>query len=520
MGGSGNSVDSRLRIGPRHVNENVDAAGRTPLQYLLTTIQSGDGRGNTAATERNLEVCKLLADVADLDMKAAAQVEGESERTLLDYGCDMRAISIRDMFIRLRHERELVKRSRLFLRTVASGNLKPWSLGVLSGVSAPQKRSELQAWLRTRTPLDAKSSLKKIVDAMSDIDGLSLLSKCVDLGLDGRTKNFLAGKFSKVELDKMLGCSCLQAALPKLEQLFGSPEEIGYYRIVLLSCNRRSPLTDFRWKSSLGKGSFGRVHGVVNRHSGQGAAIKILMPKTIEDMDRATEEVGAISIRSNCVIYVTECAHAQTRLQQKLAATSEHVVTVISWGAIYDDKFLYVVMELCQGTLHDRIEPLRGMTDILLRDEWIRQLAGVLVDLRNMQIIHRDIKPEVGELFRRAALSTTAQSAPSSVRLELVFLSLVLLVLPEHPRSREKRWGTLCKDSGFRVRDLLLLGSPDDGNWDSPSCRGRLAVEVDDSNTDGMHVALDRPALWRRKWTCDVLTASRPTCGAWDTCFR
>ena len=45
----------------------------------------------------------------------------------------------------------------------------------------------------------------------------------------------------------------------------------------MLSCEKRSLLTDYEWVRQIGAGAFGRAHLVVNRYNGAPRVVKLVM---------------------------------------------------------------------------------------------------------------------------------------------------------------------------------------------------------------------------------------------------
>ena len=92
-------------------------------------------------------------------------------------------------------------------------------------------------------------------------------------------------------------------------------DSLSYHLPVLLSCEKRSALTDYAWIRKIGQGAFGRSHLCRNRFSKELRAIKFIMPEG--------DEHGAAFARD-----VKEC-----EMHQRLNL-SEFVTNIYAWGSI------------------------------------------------------------------------------------------------------------------------------------------------------------------------------------------
>ena len=106
---------------------------------------------------------------------------------------------------------------------------------------------------------------------------------------------------------------CSKAQIASLITKVMSVDSLAYHASVLLSCEKRSLLTDYKWVRLLGKGGFGRVHQCENRYAGEQRAIKLLLPEGGEFGDLFKQDVQ------------------ETELQQKLAS-SEYIAKIYGWG--------------------------------------------------------------------------------------------------------------------------------------------------------------------------------------------
>ena len=101
--------------------------------------------------------------------------------------------------------------------------------------------------------------------------------------------------------------------LKSLSRIVYMDDSLAYHAAILLSCEKRSLLTDYTWVKVLGSGSFGRVHLCENRHTGERRAIKLLLPQGGEFSDAFKLDVQ------------------ETELQQKLASC-KFIAPIFSWG--------------------------------------------------------------------------------------------------------------------------------------------------------------------------------------------
>lgn len=156
---------------------------------------------------------------------------------------------------------------------------------------------------------------------------------------------------------------------------------LHFYYVLYRSCDRRNPLMDLVWEQKLGKGAFGQVHRVKNRHSDTSMALKIIQVDSEEKLEASSKEM----------------AH-----HQKAAALSEFVVNIPDggWGQI-GDEFLFVLMELCSGgdirKLLKNADPKdSGLHDDGLRWKLMLQITSGIEAIHASGLIHMDLKPENG----------------------------------------------------------------------------------------------------------------------------
>merc|ERR1711968_235266 len=133
---------------------------------------------------------------------------------------------------------------------------------------------------------------------------------------------------------------------------------------------------DYRWIKELGRGSFGTVHLVENKHSRRMCAIKFV---DNDETKPANYLAGVLP---------------ETELQQR-ASVSEFVLQVVTWKLV-TDRFVFIIMEVAaQGELEGRLsgEARQSMDESDIW-EWIRQLSRGLYDIHEQMIAHCDLKPQ------------------------------------------------------------------------------------------------------------------------------
>ena len=169
---------------------------------------------------------------------------------------------------------------------------------------------------------------------------------------------------------------------------------LGFYALLLKSCDRRGPLMDYEWRRELGKGSFGLVQLMIHRHTDRNVALKLIKVEDETKIAFASKEMGN---------------------HQRAASASEFVVALHTWGQI-NDEFFFVSMEFCAGGDVDHL--LRqtlgaGMTDDALRWKLYYQICQGLAAIHSAGIIHMDVKPPNGELRARPVARGGARARAS-----------------------------------------------------------------------------------------------------------
>ena len=153
-------------------------------------------------------------------------------------------------------------RCKLFQERLLSGaKVIPWGL----------PKGEFQAWLREQAGGRCKRGLKELIDAMTEVDALTVLSEWVAVGFDGRRPN--CGKLNYSRIKEQLKVNATVVNFCQLADLLGQlqlgkramshlvqPGGMSYYKAVLQSCDKTSLLTDYVWVKMVGEGCFGRSH--------------------------------------------------------------------------------------------------------------------------------------------------------------------------------------------------------------------------------------------------------------------
>ena len=137
----------------------------------------------------------------------------------------------------------------------------------------------------------------------------------------------------------------------------------------------------YNTEAILGQGGFGAVYRGTDKKTGLPVAIKVvnqiqLQKKNPKMYDNVLKEVD---------------------LQKKLKKTkSPHIVYI--HGHLDDGDMLYVILELCdQGSLQDEIDKRIENEKTFTTDEILKYLCQIFMSLKplqDLQIAHRDIKPD------------------------------------------------------------------------------------------------------------------------------
>ena len=137
-------------------------------------------------------------------------------------------------------------------------------------------------------------------------------------------------------------------------------------------------------EDTIGSGAFGHVISAMHKVTRERRAVKVL-PKKKFTMTRPTDKLlGEVEI-----------------LRQL-----DHPNIVRMFEFFQDEKYLYIVMELCDGgELLDEIVSKRGM-DEATAASYMRQLLSAVSYCHSKRIVHRDLKPENLLLSSKSAEAT------------------------------------------------------------------------------------------------------------------
>ena len=256
-GASGRSEIPRpTELAQDAVPDATDACGDTAVHaVLMSAVMLAS---NAECMEASLRVLRVLAPMT------SASLPDSQGRTIFDVGCASPIKPVRDFFSALLKEQVDKKRCDLYRETVLCGEevVVPWGL---------PKRA-FQAWLREQAGEKYKGGLKELIDAMTEVDGLTALSAWVEIGFDGKSAN--CGKLNLSKIKEHLNVKDVKnASFQQLANLLGQlalgkraintvlqPGGLSYHKAVLQSCEKRSLLSDYIWCKTVGEGAFGRAH--------------------------------------------------------------------------------------------------------------------------------------------------------------------------------------------------------------------------------------------------------------------
>ena len=374
----------------------LDDSGNSPLHALLNLhINDWDA-------SKCVEVCKLLADVTDLDLKNSVG------KTVIEIGCNSECSAINSHFNARRNQRYAQRREDLFRRVVASDDdeiIEPWGLGAnsyhdsekelvpsfhewlskLTRKQTAQEEADETAQLadlqletcadeakktsfrkRAETAQFRRKVLKRAVSLFKGCTGLHFLATYVRISSDKLPATFVQfkeegplAKPSSFEERKVPGYTW-KKVMSDIVRFLGGTANVAYYKALLESCDRRTLLTDYRFEEVLGAGGFGQVSLCSNRHSARQSAIKIVMPNGGENSD------------------AFRAAQSETEFQQR-GSTCEYITKIFAWG-VAGSTLLWVSMEHCDlGELRKYIAkdkglvcPKTGVVNLRLRNRCVQ----------------------------------------------------------------------------------------------------------------------------------------------------
>ena len=242
----------------------VAEAHSSLVQILL---QQAAAHAFVSASRRLIEECKgQIDEPSALDPRTPRKIGKDAHdaaaRAFFDDRDDeqQRALEEQASFF----ERKVLEtRCKLFRESLLGGPnvVEPWGLG----------KGELQAYLYEKLDVK-KGSLKYLVDAMGEVDGLMVLSSWVKVGFDSKgNPNF--GKLECGCVNEQCQIAVKKATIVELGVLLGVLNKgqrsrtgvqrmggLSYHIAILHSCESRSLLTDYDWVKMVGEGAFGRAH--------------------------------------------------------------------------------------------------------------------------------------------------------------------------------------------------------------------------------------------------------------------
>ena len=232
----------------------LDSQHDTPLHSLLKLLE----RLGSDAAIASIDIIEVLYPITD------TSIQDSLGRTVLDIGNSSPVPRVRETSQRVFLSQITKTRCELFRESVLSNTgtaLEPWGL----------PKREFQAWLRKQAGSKNKGALKELIDAMTEVDGLAVLSAWVEIGFDGQSAN--CGKLNLSKIKEHLKIDVKVITIQHLANLLGQlplgkrainsvlqPGGLSYHKAVLQSCEKRSLLSDYSWVKTVGEGSFGRAH--------------------------------------------------------------------------------------------------------------------------------------------------------------------------------------------------------------------------------------------------------------------
>ena len=136
-----------------------------------------------------------------------------------------------------------------------------------------------------------------------------------------------------------------------------------------------TPMGDYVWQRSLGKGGYGQVHLVKHRDTGEFFALKIVR------VDASTP--GAL-----------ERAKREVEVQKRAAQASPYVAKVHAWGQA-GECYFWFAMDYCSGgDLSQRVVDGEGVADRPWMLRATREVLEGLCAMHARDITHLDLKPE------------------------------------------------------------------------------------------------------------------------------
>lgn len=143
-------------------------------------------------------------------------------------------------------------------------------------------------------------------------------------------------------------------------------------------------INNYEMSQVLGSGTYSTVYKAIDKKTKQFVAVKVMERKKILkgklSIDNLIQEIG---------------------LLKKL----EHKYIVKMEDFCWDSTNIYIIMELCQGSLSSFIKKRTRLSECTCRI-FIRMLAEAMQYMRNNNVSHFDLKPQNLLLTRSSSSST------------------------------------------------------------------------------------------------------------------
>eukprot|EP00928_Gymnodinium_smaydae_P070017 TRINITY_DN53967_c0_g1_i1.p1 TRINITY_DN53967_c0_g1~~TRINITY_DN53967_c0_g1_i1.p1 ORF type:complete len:405 (-),score=84.84 TRINITY_DN53967_c0_g1_i1:484-1698(-) len=152
---------------------------------------------------------------------------------------------------------------------------------------------------------------------------------------------------------------------------------------VLVKENHGLLRADYVLGAKLGEGAFGQVRKAKAKHGGETVAIKIV------DV-RVRDSKGADLRMPNPDSKLLKYARIEAQLSQKLG---NHPNCIKFYDCYLNDQLFYIVLELCSGSLMDKLVKSEQVSRKDLIDAFTQMLKGI-AHSHSVGIAHRDVKPD------------------------------------------------------------------------------------------------------------------------------
>lgn len=183
---------------------------------------------------------------------------------------------------------------------------------------------------------------------------------------------------------------------------------------------------------------------------------------------QGTFENRPVAVKRMLLDFYDVANHEVSLLQQ--SDDHPNVIRYFCSQSSPSEKFLYIALELCQGSLDDLIErnkftlkfKLDNASVTLNLNHLLYQLANGLDYLHNLKIVHRDIKPQnilIGDFKHKTAIANSNGSSITSIdEIRLLISDFGLCKRLDHDQSsfRATTQNAASGTSGWRAPELLL----------------------------------------------------------------